>query len=174
MSKNENLKEYEFINPSDPYTFLAKNFEIATLTVFVIGTQYGAKSKDGSEEVPVFFLGGSDEWYQEQFGRTVEEGINTYKKEIAEALASFMLGDFEDRKRYDAALNAITDPDKKKEFIEVWQDGRSSINDIGTYAHKIAEKLFGTMRDATPEEQKSVEEHIDKISKPTEFNFFDE
>ena len=29
------------------------------------------------------------------------------------------------------------------------------------------------MRDATPEEQKSVQEYIDKISKPTGVNFYD-
>ena len=50
-----------------------------------------------------------------------------------------MLGGFEDRRRYSAALEAITDEEKRKRFIEQWQDGRSSLNDIGTRAHKIAE-----------------------------------
>lgn len=32
--------EYELINPSDPYTFLAKTKESAALTVFLLGTMY--------------------------------------------------------------------------------------------------------------------------------------
>lgn len=51
--------------------------------------------------------------------------------------------DFEDRRRYNAALEAITDPKKKEKFIEEWQDGHSSLNDIGTYAHQLAKKLEG-------------------------------
>lgn len=36
-----------------------------------------------------------------------------------------------------------------------------------------AESLFGTMRDATPEEIESIQSHLDRISKPTGFNIFD-
>lgn len=133
--------QYELINPSDPYTFLAENKEIATLTVFCLGTLYGAKSQDGTEEVPVFLLGGSKEWYVDEFGRTPDEGLEVYREEVADALSSFMLGEFEDRRRYDIALNAITEEDKRKQFIEEWQDGRSSLNDIGTYAHELSKKM---------------------------------
>ena len=47
--------EYELINPSDPYTFLAKTKESAALTVFLLGTMYGASKKDDNEEkrIPV-------------------------------------------------------------------------------------------------------------------------
>ena len=109
--------QYELINPSDPYTFLAPSYEVATLTVFVLGTQFGAKSEDGSKEVPLFLFGGSEEWYKNQFERTVEDGINALKLEIAEALESFMLGDFEDRKRYELALSCIDKEEKKQKFI---------------------------------------------------------
>lgn len=135
--------QYELINPSDPYTFLANNKEVATLVVFCLGPLYGAKSQDGTEEVPVFLLGGSKEWYINEFGRTPDEGLEAYRKEVADALSSFMLGDFEDRRRYDIALNAITEEDKRKQFIEEWQDSRSSTNDIGTYAHELGEKIRG-------------------------------
>ena len=135
--------QYELINPSDPYTFLADNKEVATLTVFCLSSFYGAKSQDGTEEVPVFLLGGSKEWYIDEFGRTPDEGLEAYRKEVADALSSFMLGEFEDRRRYDIALNAITEEDKRKQFIEEWQDGRSSMNDIGTYAHELSKKVRG-------------------------------
>lgn len=53
-----------------------------------------------------------------------------------------MYGHFEDRRRYEAALSAITEEDKKEQFIREWQDGRSSLNDIGTYAHNLGRKML--------------------------------
>lgn len=38
---------------------------------------------------------------------------------------------------------------------------------------KEAEELFGEMRDATPEEQKYIDNHIKNISVPTGVNIFD-
>lgn len=138
------MKEYELINPSDPYTFLADDLETAALVVFALSTAYGAKSKDGDEEVPVFLFVGAEEaekWYTEQFGRSPEDGTIAKKKQLASAFESVMLGNFEDRRRYAAALEAITDPNKRDEFISVWQDGCSSVNDIGTYCHNLAKAL---------------------------------
>jgi len=133
--------QYELINPSDPYTFIAKNKEVAALTVFLISTMYGARSETGEEEVPVFLIGNPESWYQSEFHRPTDEGFLLNKKEVAKALESFMLGNFEDRQRYEIALNAITDPVKKEEFIAAWQEGRSSLNNIGTYAHALSKKL---------------------------------
>lgn len=135
--------EYELKNPSDPYTFLAADFEVATLTVFSISTLYGADAKEGGESVPIFIFGGAKEWYIEQFGRTPDEGLKAKKEELAAALGSMMYGGFEDRRRYEAALTAITDPEKREKFISEWQDGHSSLNDIGTYCHELAKRLKG-------------------------------
>lgn len=139
------MTEYELINPSDPYTFLAKTKESAALTVFLLGTMYGASPKDDNEKkrIPVFLFGGAEEWYQEEFGRSTEAGLKAEKQNVADALLSFMYGHFEDRRRYEAALNAITDEEKKKEFMKEWQDGRTSMNNIGEYAHQLGEKLKG-------------------------------
>jgi hypothetical protein len=133
--------EYELKNPSDPYTFIAEDLETAALLVFSISTMYGAEAKDGSADVPIFIFGGAKEWYVEQFGRTPDEGREAKKSALAAALSSMMYGNYEDRRRYSAALEAITDPEKKEKFIEEWQDGHSSLNDIGTYAHKLAKKF---------------------------------
>ncbi len=135
--------EYELKNPSDPYTFLAVDFEVATLTVFSISTLYGAEAKEGGESVPIFLFGGAKEWYVERFGRTPDEGREAKKEELAAALGSMMYGGFEDRRRYEAALTAITDPEKREKFIAEWQDGHSSLNDIGTYCHELAKRLRG-------------------------------
>lgn len=135
------MAEYELINPSDPYTFLAEDFETAALVVFVLSTAFGAQPKDGGEEVPLFVFGGASEWYKENFGRTPDEGIKAKRNALADGLLSMMYGHFEDRKRYNAALDAITDPEKREKFMAEWQDGHSSLNDIGTVAHKIGNAL---------------------------------
>ena len=82
--------EYELKNPSDPYTFMAADREIASLVVFSISTLYGAEPKEGNGDVPIFILGGAVEWYQEIFGRSPDEGLAARKREVAEALDSFM------------------------------------------------------------------------------------
>lgn len=133
--------EYNLANPSDPYTFVADDLETAALVVFSISTLYGAEAKEGGDTVPVFIFGGSEEWYKEQFGRNFADGLKTKRKQVVEALRSMMLGHFDDRRRYEAALAAITESDKREKFIAEWQDGCSSMNDIGTYCHKLAEKL---------------------------------
>lgn len=132
--------QYKLINPSDPYTFLASSHEAAALTVFVLSTNFGAESEEG-ETVPIFLFGGSEEWYIENFGRTVEEGIDALRPEIAESLCSFMLGDFEDRKRYELALSLIDDESKKEKFKEEWQEAHSSYSNIGAFAHQTGLKL---------------------------------
>jgi len=135
------MMEYEFINPSDPYTFIAEDFETAALTVLCLGAAYGAKPKDGGEDVPIFIFGGAVEWYKEKFGRSPDDGAKEKREAVADALSSFMLGGFEDRRRYEAALAAIDDPGKKTRFISEWQGGRSSLNNIGGEAHRLAERL---------------------------------
>lgn len=134
--------EYELINPSDKYTFIADDLETAALVVFALSPAYGAKDKEGEIKVPVFIFGNPEEWYAENFGRTPTEGLTAKKQQLAVALGSMTLGGFEDRRRYEAALEAITEPAKREKFIELWQDGRSSLNDIGNHCHKLAEHLM--------------------------------
>ena len=76
------------------------------------------------------------------------DGLNARKKEVGEAMQSFMLGGFEDRARYNAALEAIDDPAKRDAFMAKWQDGRSSLNNIGGAAHEIGKALLLEVRDA--------------------------
>ena len=136
--------EYELHNPSDPYTFIAADKEVAALVVCLLSLAFGADTQDGAEEnrVPVLIFVGHDEWYQEEFGRTPDEGLKARMKEVGEALQSFMLGRFEDRARYNAALEAIDDPAKRDAFVAKWQDGRSSLNNIGGAAHEIGKALL--------------------------------
>lgn len=142
------MTEYELINPSDPYTFVAADKEVAALVIGNLSLAFGAETKDEAEadRVPIFMFGGFDEWYQKEFGRTPTEGMTARKKEVSDALASFMLGRFEDRARYNAALEAIDDPAKVEAFKEQWQDGRTSLNNIGGVAHSIATYIMRVWR----------------------------
>ena len=124
---------------------MAESKEVAALTVLMLSTLYGAQSEDGEDDIPVFIFGGAEEWYQKEFGRTPDEGMDAEKEHVAKALISFMYGEFRDRKRYEAALLAITDEEKKGKFIEAWQDGRSSMNDIGTHAHTLGKYLLANL-----------------------------
>lgn len=136
--------QYELINPSDPYTFIAENNEVATLTVFSLGIAYGAQNQEGETVTPVFLFSSRDNaanWYKDTFKRTTDEGLEANLNAVADALDSMMLGNFEDRKRYQTALEYIDDEEKREKFKAEWQDARSSMNDIGTYAHNLAKKL---------------------------------
>ena len=137
------MLEYTLHNPSDPYTFLAEDQEVAALVVGILSTAFGADTEDENEDnhIPIFILGGYNEWYQDRFSRTPEKGLEARKKAVGDALLSFMLGGFKDRDRYNAALDAIDDPAKRDAFMQKWQDGRTSLNDIGSEAHRIGRKL---------------------------------
>lgn len=48
--------EYELINPSDPYTFVAADKEVAALVIGNLSLAFGAETKDEAEadRVPIF------------------------------------------------------------------------------------------------------------------------
>jgi hypothetical protein len=131
--------QYELVNPCDPYTFTAPDREVAALVIGALSPMYGAETedKDESKSVPVLF-DGFTKWFEETFHRPVEESTRARKRELGEALGSVMLGGFADRKRYEAALEAIDDPVKKEKFIRVWDDGRTSMNRIGQHARNLS------------------------------------
>ena len=134
---------YNLINPSDPYTFRAEDQETAALAVFCLGPAYGAEnlSGTGSGDVPVLLFSDPKVWYQEQFGRTPDEGLEAKEPAVIRALKSFILGNERDRKRYEAAMACIREPERREVFVREWRDGRTSMNNIGLRAEKMAEAL---------------------------------
>lgn len=133
---------YKLVNPSDPYTFKADTYEIAALTALCMGTQYGATpQKSGDENVPVFLFTDAEEWYKEHFSHSIEDGLKANRESVADALSSMLYGGFEERETYEMALESITDTEKEKVFKEKWHDRHGSMNDIGSYAHKMAAVL---------------------------------
>lgn len=130
---------YELVNPSAPYVFQADSFPVAVTTAWLISAIYEAKPEDGDDYfgIPAFMEDPVKE-YKEQFGDSIEDFINKHNAEIVHALQSLMLGGFKDYRQYLLAVEMIDDPEKLMAFRERWNDGRSSMNNIGKCAEKIA------------------------------------
>ena len=50
---------------------------------------------------------------------------------------------------------------------------KAGLNDMPNKMIEEAEELFGEMREATPEEQQSIDNYLKSISTPTGVNLFD-
>ena len=143
---------YEIINPSDPYIIEADSLEIAFMACIILGSgQYAFEPlADGGTKIPLFFSGmvpSIDEWCKEHLGgRTTKEVIEHVRSkkriELADCLDSCLIGKAQDRETYYLGLNLIDDSAKRERWWSEWHDKRrSSLNDIGGRAHKIAENF---------------------------------
>lgn len=136
---------YELINPSDETHFEAPDLLIATLVTFVLGHgRYAAEpQEEGAEKVPLFLLGGADEWWSERFPDEPMEGAaDRHSERVAAALRTVCYGGPRQRLLYDEALAAITNEQRRADFIAKWNDEhRSSLNNIMGRAHSIADSL---------------------------------
>ncbi|MFZ4807519.1 MAG: hypothetical protein ACOYLQ_09700 [Hyphomicrobiaceae bacterium] len=148
---------YEIINPSDAATFLAPDRTIALAVLALLGEGwYGVTplERDGQrileEEAKLIFVppfigkGAYESWWRSA-GYTeepIEVALKTRAAELVAALRSCSYGDLEDRKTYDSACNAITDPEKLKTFKSEWEDRRrSSMNRIVQRAWAWADRI---------------------------------
>ena len=144
---------YELINPSDPVTFTAPNYEAAAGAVIVVGQgHYGAvlldengQKLDGKEdlEVPMFLFGyGVDEWKEKHGIESLEDFCAEHRLDIVRTLRTFCTGKPQERKLFFSALDFIDDPAKRQKFIKEWDDKqRSSLNDITNRAYEIADAI---------------------------------
>ncbi len=135
------MKLYELINPSDKYTFLAPNIEIAGVSVVLISSSYGAEciDDDCDERTPILF--GWDDWLGEK--GIDQNWVESHKTEIADCLESFLIGGKAEREDVDSMLSMLTD-DKRQEWIDGRQERRrSSVSKIGEYAYAKAKQLRG-------------------------------
>lgn len=151
------MKLYELVNPSDPYTFEAESEVIAGAVALGLGDgKYPADQivdgrRAASEEegdcIPCWAFDkdpekAANKWFEERCGKGFNDFIRDNMEEIATALDSVLIGSHTDRKIFEAAMEKIDDPEKQKEFRDEWHDKkRSSMNDIGGYAWKLAESL---------------------------------
>jgi hypothetical protein len=138
---------YEFITVSDPITFIAESDAVAWMVATLLGEgKAGCAREDGKSLNTVTAIvpeSKRHEIYKEYIGTEDILGyVNEHKKELSEAFLSFSYGSFNQRKMYDAAIAAITDPDKLKQFKAQHEDTqRTSMSRWVSYAWRLGDKL---------------------------------
>jgi len=141
---------YDIVNPSDAYTIEAPDLEIATVACCVLGEgQYAFRpiGDETAQEVPLMMFGGTDEWFQQHFngrdaGAVIGDVMEHRSADLADCLDSCLIGDAHSRQEYSRALELIESPENREKFrAERHDQRRSSMNDIGGRAYKIAKRL---------------------------------
>ena len=137
---------YEFITPSDPITFLAPNDKIAYLcSVFLGSGKAGCTNTETGESVPsmLMFVEEPDKAIEEYVGEEVKGYIEKHKQEMSDCFNSFAYATVSARRMYDDAIEAITDPEKLKQFKSNHEDkNRSSMSKWVQSAWKYAESFL--------------------------------
>ena len=137
---------FKIVNPSDPYTLEASSFDVAVTTTVLLGQgKYPLDSLDGGENVPFFSLGGADAWCQRHFKESLMEMSNrvmdTKLAEVANCLDSVLYGDKEDRIEFFASTEDLSREDFEDARSARQDKSRSSLNDIGERAYRMAAKI---------------------------------
>lgn len=122
---------YDIKNPSDAYTMKCDDFRIAAFSVMLLGQgQYGI---EGS---PVMF--GWPEFLKEHDMDDTDKFIKDNKSAIADCLNSVIIGSVNDREELEKALVLIPVEEHEKFLSERNERLRSSMNNIGSRAKKLA------------------------------------
>ena len=138
---------YEFVTVSDPITFTAESDSIAWMVASLLGEgKAGCTREDGkSINTMTAFVPENKrpEIYKEYIGtEDISSYVKEHKKEISDSFLSFAYGSVNQRKQYDAAITAITDPDKLEQFKAQHKDTqRTSMSRWVNYAWKLGKKL---------------------------------
>lgn len=139
------MKTYKIINPSDPYTFLAPDLEVAALVIFLLSTKFGAECLDhpgDEEDVPIFLLGGAQEWWDQHFDPDMKARLAARAREVATALRSTLYGGAEAHKEFETLAGPIPEGERRAEMRKTWNDEkRSSLTDISRAAYANADWL---------------------------------
>lgn len=137
---------FKIVNPSDPYTITASSLDVATVTTVLLGQgKYPLQSLDGGQDVPLFSFGGADKWCEEVFKENLMELSNrvmdTKMAEVADCLDSVLYGDAQDRIEFLESTEGMTREDFEEARGIRQEKNRSSMNDIGERAYRMAAKL---------------------------------
>lgn len=124
---------FDIANPSDAYTIKGP-FMACAIAVAILGNgAYGIKG------TPVLF--GWDDWLKQQGISDLSAHIDANADEIATALESVLIGSGQDREEVESTLSMLPE-EKRSEWLAKRHDNRrSSLNDIGGKAQKIAARL---------------------------------
>lgn len=143
---------YKIVNPSDPYTIEAYALDVAFVACLLLGDgQYAFDPLGTTDEarklpsVPALIFGGGEEWcllhLDKGFEQTVHDVLTDKRRELADCLDSCVIGSASARLDFLKAMQGMADPAEREKYREERQDRlRSSLNDIGTRAYKLAAK----------------------------------
>lgn len=138
------MLKYELNNPynDQPHTFLAPTKEVAALVVYTLGPEYGAETPDHDDTLTIPVLLSRGEWYQEAFGRTINEGCADLWGELADALETFLPGTIHDREQLELQLRDITDSEEREATKAKWRDShRSALRDVIWFCNTAAKEI---------------------------------
>lgn len=129
------MKTYEIINPSDAYTFEAKDFNVACVCVALLGNgMYGISGSPMIRGWEPFFKG---------LGIDLDKFIPEKWEEMAECFESILIKTktAEDRAAVEKQMEGM-DTAARARFLDARHDRlRSSQNDIGSRAMDLADRL---------------------------------
>jgi hypothetical protein len=138
---------YEFITISDPITFIAENDSIAWMVASLIGEGMAGCTREDGESLNTMTAFASESELPAIYRKYIRtenigEYVKEHEKEISDALLSFAYGGIMQRKQYDAAIAAITDPEKLKQFKAQHEDTkRTSVSRWVNYAWSLGERI---------------------------------
>lgn len=117
----EGTKIYMLCTPSDPITFRAVSHAVAFTCALNLGRGKAACECEDGTNVPSMMLFADaaylDATVLAQTGETnLQHFIAKNRQAVVECFRSFAYGHLPDRRDYDAAIEAITDPEKLKGF----------------------------------------------------------
>lgn len=139
---------YKFVTPSDPITFKADNDKIAFVCALILGN-----GKAGCAKIPnlneeeinlktiLLFDPDPEKTILDFLGSDIPNFVNRNKPKVKECFNSFCYGSISDRKTYDSAVEAITDPEKLKEFKDKYENERTSMSAWVKQAWKLASRF---------------------------------
>jgi hypothetical protein len=130
---------FDIANPSDPYTIKGP-FMACAIAVAILGN--GAYGINGT---PVLF--GWNDWLKEHGIMDLEAHIEAHKPEIIDALDSVLIGDERDREEVEATLVRLPKEQHSAWLAERHDRRRSSMNNIGAKAERLAARLRSEQND---------------------------
>ena len=142
---------YELVNPSDHIEFEAKDDATAFVASLLLSPMYGARNtQTGKTLGPMLFDTGRREAAELGIGKS-EDAIGAWldanKTSVAEALASFRIGDLAQYRK----MEALCAPSKRAKFKAEWHDSkRSSTNNICAAAWKMGAALAALNGEGKP------------------------
>lgn len=146
---------YEFITPSDPITFKTENEKVAFFCALLLGNgKAGMTREDGQkcESPMLFFYENALEQAEKYLGCPLSDFDKDNLREIVDTFRSFAYGNFSDRNNFDAAIDAITDPEKLEIFKAKHEnENRSSMSKWVKGAWGYANSFEKMMKEKTAE-----------------------